>query len=79
VEPLPPDIDTALRIETKKAGVTPAFFFVRMPELLTPVVPCCVHFECVKKNFALHATFRHDALLWFQPVGLDIKTCVFLR
>jgi hypothetical protein len=23
-----------------------------------------VHFECVKKIFALHATFRHDALLW---------------
>jgi len=23
---LPPDIDTALRIDTKKAGVTPAFF-----------------------------------------------------
>jgi hypothetical protein len=21
------------------------------------------HFECVKKYFALHATFRHDALL----------------
>jgi hypothetical protein len=26
VEPLPPDIDTALRIDTRKAGVTPAFF-----------------------------------------------------
>jgi len=26
VAPLPPDIDTALRIDTRKAGVTPAFF-----------------------------------------------------
>jgi hypothetical protein len=34
-----------------------------MPERLTPCVPCCEHFECVKKYFALHATFRHDALL----------------
>jgi hypothetical protein len=59
---LPPDIDTARRIDTKKAGVTPAFF-VRMPEQLTPCVPRCEHFVCVKKYFALHATFRHDALL----------------
>jgi hypothetical protein len=26
VAPQPPDIDTELRIDTKKAGVTPAFF-----------------------------------------------------
>jgi hypothetical protein len=25
-EPQPPDIDTALHIDSKKAGVTPAFF-----------------------------------------------------
>jgi len=26
VDLLPPDIDTALRIDSKKAGITPAFF-----------------------------------------------------
>jgi hypothetical protein len=62
VDLLPPDIDTALRIHTKKAGVTPAFF-VRMTEWAAPRVPCRVNFQCVKKNFATHATFRHDALL----------------
>jgi hypothetical protein len=59
----PPDIDTALRIDTQKVGVTPAFF-VRVPGSAAPHVPCRVHFEGVKKNFAPRATFRHDALLW---------------
>jgi hypothetical protein len=61
--PQAPDIDTALRIDTKKAGVTPAFFCPddRVgPRLVRPAA--CI-FECVKKNFALQATFRHDALL----------------
>jgi hypothetical protein len=53
---LPPDIDTALRIDTKKAGVTLAFF-VRVPEQPAPRVSCCVHFECVKKIFRAARNF----------------------
>jgi hypothetical protein len=59
---LPPDIDTARRIDTKKAGVTPAFFCSDAGAAYA-LRACCEHFECVKKYFALHATFRHDALL----------------
>jgi hypothetical protein len=50
VEPLPPDIDTALRIDTKKAGVTPVFFCPDAGAAMPPV-PCRVHFEYVKNNF----------------------------
>jgi hypothetical protein len=65
VGPLPPDIDTALRIDTRKAGFTPAFLLGE-----------CSRRACLdglfghrEKNFALHATFRHDPILWFRPAG----------
>jgi hypothetical protein len=61
---LPPDIDTALCIDTRKAGFTPAF--------LLGVFEASVlrrFFWPAQKNFALHATFRHDPILWFRPAG----------
>jgi hypothetical protein len=58
----PPDIDTALRIDTKKAGSRRPFF-VRMPERLRLAGLAARILSAPKKNFALHATFRHDALL----------------
>jgi hypothetical protein len=62
---LPPDIDTALRIDTTKAGVAPAFF-VRMPTRLRLARLAARTLSAPKKIFALHATFRHDALLWIS-------------
>jgi hypothetical protein len=62
VEPLPPDIDTALRIDTRKAGVTPAFF-AWTPERLCLVRVAADILSAAKIIFAVHATFRHDELL----------------
>ncbi|WP_244608345.1 hypothetical protein [Bradyrhizobium algeriense] len=62
---LPPDIDTALRIDTTKAGFTPAFL---LGELSGASVPRLLFGGC-EKIFALHATFRHDPILWFRPAG----------
>jgi hypothetical protein len=62
VDPPPPDIDTAVRIDCKKAGVTPAFFCLEAAAM-APREPVAYNFLGVKKIFALHATFRHDALL----------------
>jgi hypothetical protein len=59
---LPPDIDTALRIETQK-GRRDAGLFCSDAGAAAPGVPCRVQFEYAKKFFALHATFRHDPLL----------------
>jgi hypothetical protein len=61
---LPPDIDTAHCIDTRKAGLTPAF-------LLGCSRRACFDgfFWPAQKNFALHATFRHDPILWFRPAG----------
>jgi len=47
VDLLHPDIDAALRIDSKKAGVTPAFF-VGMTEWAAPRTPCRLNFECEK-------------------------------
>jgi hypothetical protein len=62
---LPPDIDTAHCIDTGKAGFTPAFLLggVRGERASTGF------FWPAQKNFALHATFRHDPILWFRPAG----------
>jgi hypothetical protein len=58
----PPDIDTALRIDSRKAGVTPAFFWFECRNAGGSGARSSA-FRGVKKIFALHATFRHDALL----------------
>jgi hypothetical protein len=85
VERLPPDIDTALRIDTTKAGFKPAFFVWGPKAGFTPAVlfgerpasrrPCLgnvgarvarLFLAGAKINFALHATFGHDPILWFR-------------
>jgi hypothetical protein len=78
VEPLPPDIDTALRIDSRKAGITPAFL-VWMPEPPAPHLPCDMRFESVKKFSRCTQLFVMMRYYEFQPAGLDIKTCVLLR
>jgi hypothetical protein len=62
---LPPDIDTALRIDTTKAGFSRPFCW---GELSGASVPRLL-FSGREKIFALHATFRHDPILWFRPAG----------
>jgi hypothetical protein len=75
---LPPDIDTALRIDTKRpASCRP--FFVRMPGAAAPRVPCCVRSECVKKISRRTQLFVMMRYYEYLLAGLDIKTCVLLR
>jgi hypothetical protein len=73
VELLPPDIDTAFGIDTTKAGFSPAFLLGQMPASHRPLFGECRGERCLglffgrcEKNFALHATFGHDPILWFR-------------
>jgi hypothetical protein len=59
-----------------KAGFTPAFLFLgQRPASRRPFCLGSVEanvrrsFWQAQKNFALHATFRHDPILWFRPAG----------
>jgi hypothetical protein len=76
---LPPDIDTRLRIETRKGRRHAGLFFVRMPARLRLVRLCHVHFERAKKFSRCTQLFVMMRYYKFQPAGLDIKTCVLLR
>jgi hypothetical protein len=62
--PLPPDIDTGFGIDTRKGRLHAGLFVWGMPSRA-----CADHFWRARKYFALHATFGHDPILWFQPAG----------
>jgi hypothetical protein len=64
---LPPDLDAGFGIDTRKgrlhAGLFVWDFHLRWRRARAE------HFWRPRKNFALHATFGHDPILWFQPAG----------
>ena len=60
----------------EKAGSTPAFLFGDARGDRAADRAFRVRAKII---FALHATFCHDALLWFSRRWLDKRTCVLLR
>jgi hypothetical protein len=75
VDLLLPDIDADLGIDTRKGRLHAGLSVWGKGWLHAGRVGECrderasVAFWRAQKNFALHATFRHDPILWFRPAG----------
>jgi hypothetical protein len=86
VDPLEANIDTDFGIDTKKGRLHAGLFVWGKGRLYagrfvwgaSRRVRVRYFLAGAKKNFALHATFRHYPILWFRRL-VGQRTCVLLR